>query len=91
VSTNKELRRAWELEEIAKATKFSACMYMSLRPGGLGAYDRRFASTLEEAREHAKQILREVGWNYGRRVMIYALTPTQMSLFVESVRPRERL
>lgn len=80
MSKSKERSRAWELEQIAKATKFTAIMFL-----GRGKFDKRWASSLEEAYQHRTNMLREYeGINYGRKVLIYAVTPgIELSILVE--------
>ncbi len=80
-SAKKKARReAWAAEQIATATSFTAVMFLGYPEG----HDRREAASLDEARAHRQRMLAEYeGKNYGRGVMIYALTPNGMSVHVE--------
>ncbi len=70
MTDNSKRRRAWEAEQIAKASYYTAVMFF-----GRGRYDKRRAETLEEARQVRREMLAEyAGTNCGRGVMIYAVT-----------------
>ncbi len=80
-STNKSQREAWTARQIASAVSYTAVMFLGFPDG----YDRREASSLEEARAIRSEMLTEYeGKNYGRGVMIYAITPGYaMTIHVE--------
>ncbi len=76
---NTERRETWTAEYVARSKRFQACMFL-----GVGKYDRRESDTLEGARAHREAMLSEwAGKNYGRGVVIYAITPNHLSIFVE--------
>lgn len=84
--SKKEALKQWEHEQILNADSFSACMYIGFSEPGRRSFDTRFAGTLDEARQHARVMLDEWrGKNYGRPVMIYAVTATRMSIHVENI------
>jgi len=76
---NKQRYEAWAEKYTARSTKFVACMFL-----GVGRYDKREADTLKQARVIRARMLEEYGeTNYGRGVMIYAITPDNLSVFIE--------
>jgi hypothetical protein len=79
-AANKARIAAWTQNQIAKAVSFTAVMYRGFPEGP----DVRRADTLEGARALKVQMLAEYeGKNYGRGVMIYAVTKTDMTIHVE--------
>ena len=78
--TRRAHREAWIAEQIQASSYFTAVMFLGYPEG----YDRREATSLEEARNIREQMMREYeGTNYGRGVMIYAVTPNGLSVHVE--------
>ena len=77
---NKQLGDAWAQKHISRAEHFTACLFL-----GRGRYDKRKAPSLEEVREHKRQMLVEyAGSNFGRGVLIYAVTKgDNLSILVE--------
>lgn len=85
--TNKARRDEWTAQQIAKAVKFTASMFIGLP----SRYDTREAETLAEARTIARDMLEAyAGTNYGRGVMLYAITPTNMTIHVENLYPEKK-
>ena len=75
----KPLHDAWRDNYVARSTLFVACMFL-----GQGRYDKRAAPTLREARRIKQQMLKEYGDTNARRgVLIYAITPDNLSILVE--------
>jgi hypothetical protein len=73
-------RDAWSSEQIARAARFTAVMFV----GAPEMYDKRWASSLEEARQTRDVMAKEYdGLNYGRRCLIYAVTPDDLTILVE--------
>jgi hypothetical protein len=79
MNSNKKERLAWEKQQLSRAIKFTACMFI-----GQG-FDVREASSLEEARILKRTMMDEyANLNYGRGVMIYAITKgDNLTIFVE--------
>ncbi len=81
--TNKERAQTWADDYAARSKTFVACMFL-----GVGKYDKRKADSLEGARQHATDMLSEYdGVNYKRGVLIYAVTPDNLSVHVDTVNP----
>lgn len=79
-AANKVRREAWIKEQLENAVSFTAVMYRGWPEG----FDRREAKTVEEIRKVRDQMVAEYeGKNYGRGVLIYALTENGMTVHVE--------
>lgn len=77
---NKARHKVWEAEQIAKASLFTSVMWRGWPEG----HDRREASSLEEARALRDAMITEYGiTNFGRRPIIYAVTPDNVTVLVE--------
>lgn len=71
---------AWRAYHIARAVRFSVVMFVG-RPK---FYDTRYADSLAAARDIRRCVLEEYGTsNYGRGAIIYAITPEELTIFVE--------
>jgi hypothetical protein len=70
-SLNKELQRKWANEQIARAHSFTVNMFL-----GVGNYDQRKASTLEEALAIKQEMIEQYKSDpnhYGQKPMVYAI------------------
>lgn len=77
---NKIRLKAWIAEQLENAVRFTAVMYRGWPEG----FDRREAKTVEEIRVIRDQMLAEYeGKNYGRGVLVYAITHNGMTVHVE--------
>lgn len=77
---NKARCQLWAEEQIAKAEYFTAVMFLGYPAGR----DRREAPTLEGARALRQTMLEEYSdLNYGRKVVIYAVTRDNVTVMVE--------
>ncbi|MDE2426305.1 MAG: hypothetical protein KGO96_10415 [Elusimicrobia bacterium] len=75
-------QQKWTEEQISRADRFTVVMFVGLADG---LYDKRWTSSLREARLVRRDMLAEYGdTNYRRRPMIYAVVPPiDLTIFVE--------
>lgn len=78
---NKKRLDDWAAAQIAKAKYFTAVMFLG-HPAGV---DRRRASSLEEARCLKQIMISEyAGKNYGRGVLLYAVTSDNVTVPIDN-------
>lgn len=77
---NKIRREAWVVEQLENAVEFSAVMYRGWPEG----FDTRRAETLDDIKKIRDQMVVEYeGKNYGRGVLVYAITHNGMTVHIE--------
>ena len=77
---NKSRREAWAAAQAARAVSFTAVMFLGYPEG----VDKRHASSLEGARRLRADMLAEYAdKNFGRGVMIYAVTEDNVTIHLE--------
>lgn len=71
---------AWTAQQLARCSRYTACMFL-----GSGRFDKRWASSLEEARGIRTQMEQEYANDPHRRpIMIYGVTDgDNLSIHVE--------
>ena len=75
----RQAQKKWAEDYRDRSTQFCCTMFL-----GRGVYDRRFANTIGGARRIRSRMLDEyAGQNFGRGVLIYALTPDNCNVLVE--------
>jgi len=79
VAAYKAPHEKWVADYVARAPNFVCCMFL-----GRGEFDKRWCKSLKEARRIKAVMLAEYeGKNYGRGVLIYAVTHDNLSIVVE--------
>lgn len=78
---NKERCAEWTAQQIARSSRFTACMFV----GHPNRYEKRWASSLEEARTLRAEMEKEYQRDPNRRpILIYAVTDgDNLSIHVE--------